>query len=411
MDSANIAQELGRTSASSDWYSARFVLRPRLGHAGRFSAPEVATCTNSCSKKVFEKQQKYACTLTALIWLKMWTSSTRSVFRNTGARAFCGRRGGIPEASRQVRVEGSGTSIALRTQPPEGSSMGEADGVNKRRMFRWPKEARELAREYKERASRSQEHTETGRRLLVTKLAAISGNPRDACLRFLRELGVNQKRAYREWTKPEQQRLLDLITAMPVEEAAKILRRPAASVRSMLHRLGIGGKTGREWFTKFSLSRALHTRTDEIQKWIDLGWLKSRSLTTAGTKASIIHADDFCEFVKEHGRAVASRRLTYEALWFVQNYVFPPSHAELLSVRGTYKRHDAGDETDPNTESQSAYGSEEDGEQELGLKSISRCRCLLGAFRGSSDLRRGSFPSLAPGRRPGLPCCLKSTRT
>ena len=105
--------------------------------------------------------------------------------------------------------------------------MGEADGVHKRRMFRWPKEARELVREYKERTSRSQEHNETGRRMLVTKLAAISGNPRDACLRFLRELGVNQKRAYREWTKPEQQRLLDLIITMPVEEAAKILRRPA----------------------------------------------------------------------------------------------------------------------------------------------------------------------------------------
>jgi hypothetical protein len=130
-------------------------------------------------------------------------------------------------------------------------------------------------------------------------------------LRFLRELGVSQKRAYRQWTKPEQQRLLDLIAAMPVEEAAKILRRPAGSVRSMLHRLGMGGKTGREWFTKFSLSRALHTRPDEIQKWIDLGWLKSRSLTTAGTKANIIHADDFCQFVKEHGRAVVSRRLTH----------------------------------------------------------------------------------------------------
>ncbi|MGA8619122.1 MAG: hypothetical protein WB660_11470 [Candidatus Sulfotelmatobacter sp.] len=68
------------------------------------------------------------------------------------------------------------------------------------------------------------------------KLAEISGNPRDACLRFLRELGINQKRPYREWTKLEQQRLLDLIAAMPVEEAAKILRRPAGSVRSMLHR-------------------------------------------------------------------------------------------------------------------------------------------------------------------------------
>ena len=165
--------------------------------------------------------------------------------------------------------------------------MGETDGVHKRRMFRWPKEARELVREYKERTSRSQEHTEIGRRKLVTKLAAISGNPRDACLRFLRELGVNQKRAYREWTKPEQQRLLDLISAMPVEEAAKILRRSAGSVRSMLHRLGIGGKTGREWFTKFSLSRALHTRPDEIQKWIDLGWLKSRGLPLPERKPTL----------------------------------------------------------------------------------------------------------------------------
>jgi len=53
-----------------------------------------------------------------------------------------------------------------------------------------------------------------------------------------------------------------------------------------------------------------------------------------------------------------------DALWFVQNYVFPPSHAELLSVRGTYKRHDADDESDRNTQSQSAGGSEEGGAQE-----------------------------------------------
>jgi hypothetical protein len=57
--------------------------------------------------------------------------------------------------------------------------MGKADGVHKRRMFRWPKEARELVREYKERTSKSQEHNETGRRRLVTKLAEISGAPRE----------------------------------------------------------------------------------------------------------------------------------------------------------------------------------------------------------------------------------------
>src|ERR1700689_207285 len=228
--------------------------------------------------------------------------------------------------------------------------MGEANGVHKRRVFRWSDQATELAREYKERANGRQKHRESDRRRLVTRLAEVSGNPRDACLRFLRGLGVNQKRAYREWTKPEQQRLLDLITAMPVEEAAKILRRPATSVRSMLHRLGIGGKTGREWFTKFSLSRALHTRPDEIQKWIDRGWLKSRTLSNSGTRADIIHADDFCEFVKQPGRAAVSRRLTYDALWFVQNYVFPPSHAELLSVRGTYKKQGAREEGRPSAE-------------------------------------------------------------
>jgi hypothetical protein len=241
--------------------------------------------------------------------------------------------------------------------------MGETDGVPKRRVFRWSKEATDLVREYKQRTSRGQGHDETGQRKLVTGLAEISGNPREACWRFLRHSGIGQKRSYREWTKPEQRRLLDLITTMPVDEAAKVLRRPPGSVRSMLHRLGIGGRTGREWFTKYSLSRALHTRPDEIQKWIDCGWLKSRSLPPAGMQAKIIYADDFCQFVKEHGHAAVSRRLTYDALWFVQNYVFPPSHAELLSVRGTYKKQDAREEEQPSAEARAGYDSEADVDQ------------------------------------------------
>jgi hypothetical protein len=238
--------------------------------------------------------------------------------------------------------------------------MGEDEGVSKRRVFQWSKQARDLAREYKQRMIAGQHLAQDDRSVLAARLVEISGNPREACLRFLCRSGVAQKRSYREWTKPEQRRLLDLITTMPVDEAAKILRRPPGSVRSMLHRLGIGGRTGREWFTKFSLSRALHTRPEEIQKWIDCGWLKSRSLSSAGLQAKIIYADDFCQFVKEHGHAAVSRRLTYDALWFVQNYVFPPSHADLLSVRGTYKKHGSGDETDADSLSQSGRESEED---------------------------------------------------
>lgn len=224
--------------------------------------------------------------------------------------------------------------------------MGAVEGVLQRRYFRWPSEARDLVRDYKQRMSKSNGGPQSDRRMLVARLAELSGNPRDACSRFLRNSGMMEKRSYREWTKPEQQRLLDLITTMPVVEAAKILRRPAGSVRSMLHRLGMSGQTGRDWFTKFSLSRALHTRPDEVQKWIDLGWLRPRTFSAESVQAQIIDADDFCEFVKQHGRKVVGRRLTYDALWFVQNYVFPPSHAELLSVRGKYKKRAAGEAID-----------------------------------------------------------------
>src|SRR5258708_39366470 len=100
----------------------------------------------------------------------MWTSSTRSVFRNAGPRVFCHRRGGIPGgAETSACADQSETFTAPQDPAPEGSSMSEADGVHERRMFRWPKEARELVREYKEQTSRSQERHEADRRTLVTK--------------------------------------------------------------------------------------------------------------------------------------------------------------------------------------------------------------------------------------------------
>jgi hypothetical protein len=228
--------------------------------------------------------------------------------------------------------------------------MSEDNAVHKRREFCWSKDARDLVQEYKDRAQRNLIRGASERRLLVGRLAEISGNPRDACLRFLRHSGVKHKQVYREWTKREQQRLVDLVTTMTVDEAANALGRPIGSVRSMLHRLGIGATRRRDWFTKFSLSRALHTHPEEIQKWIDHGWLKARAIDTSGTKATVIYADDFCDFVKQHGRQAVSRRLNHEALWFVQNYVFPPSHAELLEVRGTYHKRVKMDETKANSE-------------------------------------------------------------
>jgi hypothetical protein len=220
--------------------------------------------------------------------------------------------------------------------------MNEVDGKRKRSVFKWTQEAKELVQNYRARAIAITTDGPAERRLLVAKLIEISGNPRDACLRWLRQLGVAQRRAYRDWTKPEQQRLLDLIVSLPVEEVAKTLRRTSRSVRSMLHRLDAGGRQGREWFTRSSLATALHIRSDEVQKWIDRGWLKCRVLDSEGLKRQIIDPDDFCEFFKQYGHQVVGRRLNYDRIWFVHNYVFPPSHADLFSLRETYRKRTSG---------------------------------------------------------------------
>src|SRR5215471_4222819 len=175
-------------------------------------------------------------------------------------------------------------------------SMEEPNRKAFRRTFRWPGGARELVRAY----LNSPESRDTGPtahtalKTLVTRIAAVSGNPRSACWRFARQAGVKGKRTYRPWTKPEQQKLLDLISSHSLEEVTSLLQRSSTSVRSMLHRLGASACIGQDWFTKHALAEALHVRAGEVQKWIDQGWLKSRLVGTDGLNRQLIDANDFC---------------------------------------------------------------------------------------------------------------------
>jgi hypothetical protein len=213
-----------------------------------------------------------------------------------------------------------------------------SNGCGKRRTFYWSDEARQLVADHRRRIENIGRRRGSDREQIVSDLVRISGNPRDACLRFLRRHGVAEKRSYREWTTREQQHLIELMNDVPVEEAARVLRRPPASVRSMLHRLGLGVRQSREWFTVSLLAQALHIGRDEVRKWIDRGWLQCRFVKAQSVKVQIIDADDFCAFVKNYGREVIGNRLSYEGLAFVRDYVFPRSHADLLSVRGPYNK-------------------------------------------------------------------------
>ena len=222
--------------------------------------------------------------------------------------------------------------------------MSERSGRRKRRSFHWPEEATQLVREYLKSSKPGQFRSRNSVAALATKLAALSGNPRDACFRFLHQQGVTQRRPWRPWTKPEQQRLFDLIETCPVEEVSKIMQRSPCSIRSMLHRLGESSQRGRDWFTPYSLAEALHVRVDEVQKWVNHGWLKCRVVKTTSVKKRIIDPDDFSDFVKQHGRAVVGRRLNADGLWFVQNFVFPPKHAHLLPLRKSGNMRDRENE-------------------------------------------------------------------
>jgi hypothetical protein len=242
--------------------------------------------------------------------------------------------------------------------------MDELKRETRRRTFRWPTAAREIVRAYLSSAEsrENSQGSQVALKVLVTKVAAVSGNPRGACWRFVRRLGIRSRRSYRPWTKPEQQKLLALISAHSLEEVTLLLRRSPTSLRSMLHRLGASARMGQDWFTKRALADALHIRAEEVQRWIDRGWLKCRTIGVGGLTRQLIDADDFCDFCKQHRREVVGNRLNLDRLDFVQAFVFPPSHAELLPVRSAKKEQASYDdqmkkEADWNEDEEEGLGS------------------------------------------------------
>jgi hypothetical protein len=215
-----------------------------------------------------------------------------------------------------------------------------------RRTFRWPGAARELVRAYLG-SPESQDHGPGGHvalKALIRRVAAVSGNPRSACWRFVRQSGAKAKRSYRPWTEAEQQKLLGLIGSHSLEEATLLMRRSPTSVRSMLHRLGASARMGQDWFSKHALAEALHVRADVVQRWIDRGWLKCRMAGSEGLDRQMIDADDFCDFCKQHRKEIVGNRLNADRLDFVRTFVFPPSHMELLPVRSAKKEQEAFEE-------------------------------------------------------------------
>jgi hypothetical protein len=211
---------------------------------------------------------------------------------------------------------------------------GDVHDGNSRRQFRWSKAARELVRANK---------TISGPDLsaLVTSVVEESGNPRWACWRFVRRMGIRSKRRQRTWSESEDQRLIKLIDLHPVKEIGRLMGRSYKSVWQRLYRLGASAAMGKDGFSKYTLASALHVSVIQIEAWINCGWLKATEIQTGHVKRVVIASADFCNFCKEHTSDAVGNRLTKERLDFVYLCAFLPSHAELLPVRESKKERNA----------------------------------------------------------------------
>jgi hypothetical protein len=110
--------------------------------------------------------------------------------------------------------------------------------IGRRRAFRWSRAAREMVRLELSRDAAGETICLSN---LVSSLVRESGHPRDACLRFARQMGIAQKRKYRVWPEEEQQQLLALLSSNSVAGIAGKLNRSRWAVYAQLRRLGAIG--------------------------------------------------------------------------------------------------------------------------------------------------------------------------
>ncbi|HJX85300.1 MAG TPA: hypothetical protein VJ723_13240 [Candidatus Angelobacter sp.] len=193
---------------------------------------------------------------------------------------------------------------------------------------------------------------------LITRLSEITGNPRDACFRFARDLGLAAKKPYRKWSQKESDLLLQLLESQPKRIVALKLKRSPESVESMQRRLGVNSTMYNDTFSKHQLAALLHIRPRAIQKWIDDGLLEARIEGSENVRRIVIDTGAFARFCKQHPDAILRGHVREDRLEFVFKFVFPRSHVDLLPVRQAKRERrayaaqmqDDSDEFEPETD-------------------------------------------------------------
>ena len=170
-------------------------------------------------------------------------------------------------------------------------------------------------------------------RLMIKKIQAMTGWPRQACWDRARKLGIANKRAseMKRWTTDEENFLIQYTGSKNIRHLARQLKRTEKSVREKLATMKVDNRTGisarvSDGHTKMELAQYLGRSPRTIQRWIDLGWLKGRYEGKQREDDTLrITDEDFRAFWRKHPAEAPIHSLSTEGLqWFLSVMVDIP---------------------------------------------------------------------------------------
>ena len=196
--------------------------------------------------------------------------------------------------------------------------MDEPNKRRKPRIFKWSRTARQAILANLNASGREL-------RKLITEISQQTGNPRDACLRFARQLGLKAKQRYRKWTADEHKKLENELEVHKVRKVAIRLGRTPTQVYGMMHRLGISGKKLTDKLSLYAVARAISKHPQVVRQWIRCGALEAENEGTERVPRWMISQANLQRFEKKHRKLIAASHVDRVRLRFICGYVFPVS--------------------------------------------------------------------------------------
>jgi hypothetical protein len=182
---------------------------------------------------------------------------------------------------------------------------------------------------------------------LVCRLQRLTGRSRESCWRFVLQYGLKIRDEHRRWTDAEIDQMREHLATLTLEETAKKLGRSAKSVRCALHRNRLKIREIRgDWTSIDSVARVFRVRKEEIQFWIDKGWLEPTVRTHGKRTSQVITPEALDALYKRHlGDLMARNRVPSVALLEIyRDLCFVPKHttgSQLLDVRRDKREREA----------------------------------------------------------------------